>query len=154
MHVHLTARLFCALVIVGAATCGSTPRIEPSVSSVPATASAPSPGPSPIAITDSALAATGTASWYGPGFDGKTTASGEKFNQNNLTAAHRTLPFGTVVRVKCLKNGQTVDVRINDRGPFTKGRIIDLSKAAAREIGLIERGIGPVEIHVLSLPGR
>jgi rare lipoprotein A len=136
MHVHLTARLFCALLIVGAATCGSAPRVEPAM--VPA----------------SDTVSTGTASWYGPGFDGKTTASGEKFNQNHLTAAHRTLPFGTMVRVKCLKNGRTVDVRINDRGPFTKGRIIDLSKAAAREIGLVERGIGPVEIRVLSLPAR
>ncbi len=136
MHVQLTSRLFCALLVVSIATCGSAPRVEPSMV------------PGPVTVT------TGTASWYGPGFDGKTTASGEKFNQNNLTAAHRTLPFGTIVRVKCLKNGRTVDVRINDRGPFTQGRIIDLSKAAAAQIGLIERGIGPVEIRVLSLPSR
>jgi len=100
------------------------------------------------------MVSTGTASWYGPGFDGKTTASGEIFNQKHLTAAHRTLPFGSIVRVKCLKNGRTVDVRINDRGPFTKGRIIDLSKAAAAQIGLVERGIGPVEVRVLSVPRR
>lgn len=136
MHIHLTTRLFCALLIVSVATCGSAPRVEPSMA----------PGVPTVA--------TGTASWYGPGFDGKTTASGEIFNQNLLTAAHRTLPFGTIVRVKCLKNGRTVDVRINDRGPFTKGRIIDLSKAAAAQIGLIERGIGPVEIRVLSVPTR
>ncbi len=116
------------------------------------TASQPTPQSAPI--IESATIATGNASWYGPGFDGKTTASGELFNQNLYTAAHRTLPFGTIVRVKCLKNGRTVDVRINDRGPFSKGRIIDLSKAAAAQIGLVERGVGPVEVRVISVPAR
>ncbi|WP_232214616.1 septal ring lytic transglycosylase RlpA family protein [Rubidibacter lacunae] len=91
----------------------------------------------------------GVASWYGPGFHGRPTASGERFNSNDLTAAHRSLPFGTKVRVTNTRNGQSVIVRINDRGPFTGGRVIDLSAAAAREIGLVNSGIGPVRIDVL-----
>jgi rare lipoprotein A len=78
----------------------------------------------------------GVASWYGPGFHGRLTANGERFNTNSLTAAHRTLPFGTRVRVTNAETGRSVVVRINDRGPFTKGRVIDLSKAAARAIGV------------------
>jgi len=134
MRVPFTARIVCILLVIGAATCGSAPRFEPSTT-------VGSPGQT----------TTGVASWYGPGFDGKTTASGERFNQNHLTAAHRTLPFGSVVRVTNLHNGRSVEVRINDRGPFVRGRVIDLSKAAAREIGLVERGIGTVEVRVLSL---
>lgn len=153
MHVQLTSRLICALLVVSVATCGSAPRIEPSMTAAPGNTSQPQSTPQP-AVIESATIATGNASWYGPGFDGKTTASGEIFNQNLFTAAHRTLPFGTIVRVKCLKNGHTVDVRINDRGPFSKGRIIDLSKAAAAQIGLVERGIGPVEVRVISVPAR
>jgi rare lipoprotein A len=93
----------------------------------------------------------GLASWYGPRFHGRRTANGERFDQEALTAAHRTLPFGTVVRVKSLVNGRTVDVRINDRGPHLKRRIIDLSKGAARALGLIEAGTGvkPVVLSIL-----
>ncbi|MBI4126806.1 MAG: septal ring lytic transglycosylase RlpA family protein [Deltaproteobacteria bacterium] len=91
----------------------------------------------------------GKASWYGPGFHGRKTASGERFNQKDLTAAHRTLPFGTMVKVTNLHNGKTVTVRINDRGPYGKGRIIDLSKAAAKEIDMIRKGVVPVEITIL-----
>lgn len=79
---------------------------------------------------------TGEASWYGPGFQGRSTASGEPFDRNALTAAHRSLPFGTRVRVTNLENGQQVIVRINDRGPYHGGRVIDLSEAAARSIGM------------------
>ena len=89
----------------------------------------------------------GIASWYGPRFQGKRTANGERFNTNELTAAHKTLPFGTRVRVKSQVNGKEVVVRINDRGPFIRGRIIDLSYAAAQAIGLI--GIKQVEIERL-----
>ena len=81
-------------------------------------------------------AVSGLASWYGPGFHGRRTASGETFNTNALTAAHRTLPFGTQVRVVNQQNGRSVVVRINDRGPFSHGRVIDLSRAAAQLIGL------------------
>lgn len=79
-------------------------------------------------INNSAIAAV--ASWYGPGFHGRLTANGERYNMHALTAAHKTLPFGTEVKVTNVKNGKSVVVRINDRGPFTKGRTIDLSKAA------------------------
>lgn len=93
---------------------------------------------------------TGQASWYGPGFHGRHTASGEVFNQNALTAAHRTLPFGTRVRVTNVHNGRHVVVRINDRGPFSRGRVIDLSAEAARAIGLDRAGVGPVQVEVLT----
>jgi len=93
---------------------------------------------------------SGMASWYGPGFDGNYSASGEIFNANDLTAAHPSLPFGTVVRVVNIDNGQSVVVRINDRGPYAHGRIIDISTAAATVIGLISSGVAPVRIEVLS----
>jgi rare lipoprotein A len=93
---------------------------------------------------------SGMASWYGPGFHGRRSASGEVFNQNARTAAHRTLPFGTRVRVTNLSNGQSVVVRINDRGPFSHGRVIDLSAAAASQIGLRASGVGRVQLEVLS----
>ena len=85
----------------------------------------------------------GTASWYG---HGSRTASGEKFNPDGLTAAHRSLPFGTVVTVKNLRNGRSVRVRINDRGPFVRGRIIDVSRGAARRLGLMGRGTARVRV--------
>lgn len=91
----------------------------------------------------------GMASWYGGAFQGKRTASGEPFDVNEYTAAHPTLPFGTVVEVRSLANGRTVRVRINDRGPHTGNRIIDLSEAAARSLGLHARGTKRVELTVL-----
>jgi rare lipoprotein A len=87
---------------------------------------------------------SGKASWYGPGFHGKRTASGERFNTNDLTAAHRTLPFGTRVRVVNKSTGRSVVVRINDRGPYAHGRVIDLSRASAQAIGIL--GVGTVEM--------
>ncbi|MDJ0707590.1 MAG: septal ring lytic transglycosylase RlpA family protein [Leptolyngbyaceae cyanobacterium MO_188.B28] len=98
--------------------------------------------------------ASGIASWYGPGFHGNISASGEVFNQNALTAAHRTLPFGTQVRVTNLSNNRQVVVRINDRGPFIPGRIIDLSAGAAQAIGLANMGVGPVQLEVLDTASR
>jgi rare lipoprotein A len=92
----------------------------------------------------SAMAQCGGASWYGPGFHGKKAASGERFNQNAMTAAHRSLPFGTVVKVTNQKTGKSIKVTINDRGPFHKGRIIDLSKAAAVKLGIQKAGTGKV----------
>jgi rare lipoprotein A len=88
----------------------------------------------------------GGASYYADKFKGRRTASGEKFRQHKLTAAHKTLPFGTIVRVKNLSNGKTVKVRINDRGPFVSGRIIDLSKRAAKKLGIVQSGTAKVEI--------
>jgi rare lipoprotein A len=94
-------------------------------------------------------ALNGTASWYGPGFHGKKTASGEIYDQTKLTAAHKTLPLGTKARVTNLENGNAVEVEINDRGPFVKGRIIDLSRAAAGILGLVEDGVAPVKVEVI-----
>ena len=87
------------------------------------------------------------ASWYGVPYHGRTTASGEMYNMHSMTAAHRTLPFGTKVRVCNTSNKRCVDVRINDRGPFVHGRDIDLSRAAAEEIGLRSAGVGQVTIQ-------
>ena len=89
----------------------------------------------------------GLASWYGGKFHGRTTASGEKFNKYEMTAAHRTLPFGTKVKVVDQKTGKSVTVRINDRGPFVRGRIIDLSRAAAKKLGIIKRGHASVDLY-------
>ena len=97
--------------------------------------------------TGTAFAASdqcGGASWYGPGFHGKKAASGQRFDQNAMTAAHKSLPFGTVVRVVDQRTGKSVKVTINDRGPFHKGRIIDLSKAAATQLGIRNAGTGKV----------
>ncbi|MGO4572267.1 septal ring lytic transglycosylase RlpA family protein [Microvirga sp. 2TAF3] len=89
----------------------------------------------------------GTASWYGPGFYGRRTASGERFNASAMTAAHRSLPFGTKVRVVNEKNGRSVVVRVNDRGPFAHRRIIDLAKGPADELGLTSTGTAYVSLH-------
>lgn len=86
------------------------------------------------------------ASWYGPGFDGRTTANGEVFDSGALTAAHRRLPFGSRVRVINVENGNEVVVRINDRGPWIEGRIIDVSQAAARTLGMIRSGTARVRL--------
>ncbi|HSK40430.1 MAG TPA: septal ring lytic transglycosylase RlpA family protein [Arenibaculum sp.] len=89
----------------------------------------------------------GTASWYGPGLQGNTTASGDVFDQNALTAAHPTLPMATEATVTNLENGRTVDVEINDRGPFAQDRVIDLSKAAAEELDMTDSGTAEVRIE-------
>jgi rare lipoprotein A len=91
----------------------------------------------------------GKASWYGGKHHGGPTASGERFNKNAMTAAHRTFPMGTRVRVTNLKNGRSVVVRINDRGPYSKGRVIDLSEAAAQKLDMIEAGVVPVRLERL-----
>ena len=90
----------------------------------------------PAAAEESKPIQSGAASWYGPGFHGKKTANGERFNTHDLTAAHKTLPFGTKVRVTNERTGKSVVVRINDRGPYAHGRVIDLSKAAAEAVGI------------------
>ncbi len=95
---------------------------------------------------------TGIASWYGPGFDGNVTANGEVYDMNGISAAHKTLPFGTVVRVVDFDTGRSIVVRINDRGPFIEGRIIDLSKGAAEKLGMVERGIIPVGLRIVRWP--
>ena len=92
---------------------------------------------------------TGVASWYGPDFHGRQTANGEKYDMHGITAAHRTLPFNTEVLVENLDNGKTVQVRINDRGPFAKDRIIDLSRGAAEKVDMIGPGTARVRIYVV-----
>lgn len=92
---------------------------------------------------------TGIASWYGSDFHGKITSNKETYNMHAMTAAHKTLPFGTYVEITNLNNGKSVVVRINDRGPFIKGRIIDLSYAAAEKLDMSETGVAPVKIRVL-----
>lgn len=95
----------------------------------------------------------GIASWYGPGFHGKLTASGERYDMYQMTAAHKRLPLGTTVRVRSLATGRSVTVKINDRGPFIRGRIIDLSYAAARSLRMIGKGIERIRLKVLRKPG-
>jgi rare lipoprotein A len=96
----------------------------------------------------------GVASWYGPGFHGNRTANGERFDMHQFTAAHRTLPLGSVAQVRSLSNGRTVTVRINDRGPFARGRILDLSMAAAQRLGMTGPGTDEVEVRVVGYQGR
>jgi rare lipoprotein A len=95
-----------------------------------------------------------TASWYGPKFHGRTTASGERFNMYALTCAHKEFPFGTKLRVTNVKNKKSVDVVVNDRGPFIKGRDLDLAYGSAKEIGFIEQGVGKVKIQYLGRDDR
>jgi rare lipoprotein A len=116
---------------------------SPETDEVPSLAKIPAPA-------QPTLVETGLASWYGRRFHGKLTASGEVFNQEKFTAAHRTLPWGSRVKVTNLANGKSVEVRINDRGPFGKGRIIDVSRAAARVLGMVESGITSVRVEWLS----
>jgi rare lipoprotein A len=99
-------------------------------------------------FSETTQAQIGTASWYGGSFHGRKTASGERFNTNALTAAHKKLRFGTKVKVTNLKNNRSVNVRITDRGPYVKGRIIDLSKAAKQQLGM--GGITLVKLEVLN----
>ena len=103
--------------------------------------------PAPAAT---AVLASGVASYYGGAHAGNRTASGERFDPDDMTAAHRSLPFGTKLRVTDPSTGRSVIVRVNDRGPFHKGRILDLSEAAARELGIVRRGRAQVEIALAS----
>ena len=120
---------------------------------VPQTHEEAAPAPAPQAKEEAAPAGkpettqVGTASWYGPGFHGQETASGETFDQHALTAAHRTLPLGTEATVTNLETGQSVTVKINDRGPYVQGRQLDLSQAAAQQIGLTKKGVAKVKIE-------
>lgn len=137
-----TIALAAAWVVLLLASCAPARTAAPSGAALEAT-------PTPLAATSFA----GGASWYGPGFAGRRTASGEVFDPSDLTAAHRTLPFGTRVRVTDLETGATVEVRINDRGPFRPGRVIDLSRAAAEALDSLGRGVIDVRIDVLATNG-
>jgi rare lipoprotein A len=133
----VTRALAVALALAAGAACSSAPRRE-----APRTRS-PAVQPAPGTLVE------GVASWYGPGYHGKRTASGEVFDQDDLTAAHWDWAFGTRVRVTLLSTGRSVVVRINDRFPGHKGRILDVSRGAARAIGLIGPGTGRVRLEVL-----
>ena len=123
--------------------------VRPSPESTPAVL-APSPEPTPAPRATKPVTMTGRASWYGDFHQGRLTANGEVFDKNALTAAHRSLPFGTRLRVVNLENDREVEVRINDRGPVIPGRVLDLSYAAARALGAVGTGVIPVRMTVLS----
>ena len=114
----------------------------------------PSPPPlqtkeSPSRLENQTIEQVGTASWYGPGFHGRKTASGETFNQHAFTAAHRSLPLGTTAMVTNIETGKSVRVKINDRGPYVRGRKIDLSHAAAQRLGMKKNGVAKVRITAI-----
>jgi rare lipoprotein A len=100
--------------------------------------------------TSGPKASSGAASWYGGQFHGRTTANGERYDMNGLTAAHRSLPFGTKVRVTNQENGKSVVVRINDRGPYVGKRVIDLSRGAAQKVSMLGSGVAPVRLEVVN----
>ncbi len=135
-------RVLLGLALLGVAACQAVP---------------PSPPPTPPVATEPQPPASepqlyrqeGRASWYGDAHHGRKTASGDRFDKNALTAAHRTLPLGSRVRVTNLENGRTVEVVVNDRGPFVNGRLIDLSEAAARALGFAEDGLARVRVEAL-----
>jgi rare lipoprotein A len=132
-------RLSCLVAVSGLAGCTTPP--APSQPIPPSSALQQPSAPQPF------FTQTGLASFYGQAHDGKTTASGDTFDLRDLTAAHRTLAFGTLVRVTDLENGQSVTVKITDRGPYAKGRIIDVSLAAARALGLQDKGVTRVRLE-------
>ena len=121
---------------------------EPAPSIAPAQPAAPAPQSPPV--QKPAYRETGLAGWYGKEFQGKKTASGDVFDKEGLLAAHRTLPLGTYLRVVNLENGRAVRVRVNDRGPYVDGRIIDLSREAARVLDMEARGVAPVKLEVVA----
>ena len=115
-----------------------------------------SPAPKPVYFPGYPIGYVerGTASWYGPGFHGNKTANGERFDMHKLTAAHRTLPLGSIALVRSSTTGKQVTVRINDRGPFAKGRVLDLSYAGARTLGIVGNGTDQIELRVIGYQGR
>jgi len=139
-------RVLVALALAGFLAACAAPELPQPAALPPEPAATPTPGPS--------FQQVGLASWYGAELDRHRTASGERFDMNQLTAAHRSLPLNTVVRVTNLKNGESVWVRINDRGPFAPGRVIDLSLAAARRIDMKRDGVAPVRIEVYDVDQR
>lgn len=132
----ILARASVLMPLVFVAACNTTASVDPS-----STGS--------ISPTGKVLQ-KGTASWYGPGFHGRKTASGERFNSYDMTAAHPSLPFGTKLRVVNEENGRSVVVRVNDRGPFAHKRIIDLAKGPAQALGLMSSGTAYVSLHQIN----
>jgi rare lipoprotein A len=134
-----------ALAILGLAFPFSIHAQTPSAPANPAAVTAPAPAPAPAP----AAGMEGLAAYYSDRLDGRKTASGQAFDQSKLTAAHPTLPFGTMVKVTNTRNNRSVVVRINDRGPTQAGRVIDLSRAAASKLGMLRSGLAPVKLEVV-----
>jgi rare lipoprotein A len=155
----MTVRNLLFFVVACVVATGSATATRPRPDAAPRSGVTPAPAPddagrSRVAPAPSTPAPTpgvqtGQGSWYGDAHHGRKTASGEVYDKNKLTGAHRTLPFGTRVRVTNMDTGRSVVVRINDRGPFADGRIIDVSEAAAREIGILGTGLARVRIEIL-----
>lgn len=152
-----------AITILSAAGCAHHPRVTRPPAQTPTSETTPTPPPEAPPVTGPPPAERnpavsgqyfeeGVASWYGIPFHGHRTSNGEIYDMRQFTAAHRTLPFGAVVRVTNLRNGTQIEVRINDRGPFVANRIIDLSMAAAQAIEMIGTGTAPVRLEILSGP--
>jgi len=135
-----------ALPLEASAEIAATAEIVPLVE---APVAAPAAESMPVEAPATTRLGSGTASYYANKFHGRRTANGESFDNGAMTAAHRTLPFGSIVRVTNPANGRSVVVRINDRGPFTRGRMIDVSRAAAEELGLITRGHATVDLELI-----
>jgi len=147
MHsTHLRSALAAAILSLGSST------VLAQANAVGAAASAPTSAPTaaPAAAATDSAAERGKIAWYGRKFTGRKTASGEAFNPNALTMAHKTLPFGTLVQVTNPLNGKSVQVRVNDRGPFIAGRVADLSHAAARQIDMLRAGVAHVRLEIVS----
>jgi peptidoglycan lytic transglycosylase len=157
---RVTGALVLALLANACAEQPATPPAPPPGTPAPSTAPAPVPAPAQPAPAQPAPPSAkrafpierGRVSLYGVNFAGKTTASGERFDPAALTMAHRTLPFGTLVRVTNLANHRSVEVRVNDRGPAVRGRIADLSLAAARKLGMTDDGVIDATLEVIELP--
>lgn len=137
MDFNLRNAALTAAICMALGACNTTGTVNADLSAAPT-----------VAVEKGGKRVSGQASWYGPGFSGRKTANGERFNPDGHTAAHRTLPFGTNVLVENPRTGQSVVVRINDRGPFHGNRLIDLSRGAAQSIGLTKEGVGRVNMTV------
>jgi peptidoglycan lytic transglycosylase len=146
--VRLTLHSLLALVFLSLAACSLQTTEPPGAPDTSNMARIPEPRPEPHLRPFQ----VGLASWYGPGFHGKVTASGKAFDAHDHTAAHRTLPMGTRVRVTNLSNGKSTEVTIIDRGPFARDRIIDLSSAAAEELGMKGKGTVRVRVEIIEKP--
>ena len=147
----LSAILTICGLAVAMSTQAQTPAAPvPAAAPAPAATPVPAPAPAPVAAPAATMAGMdGLAAYYSDRLNGRKTASGQVFDQQKLTAAHQTLPFGTMVKVTNTKNGRSVVVRINDRGPTQAGRVIDLSHAAASKLGMLRSGLVPAKLEVV-----
>ncbi|OYQ37722.1 hypothetical protein CHU95_00755 [Niveispirillum lacus] len=167
VRANLVRLAVLGVTVAGLAGCAASPPPKPPAAAPAPAAPAPTPGGSykvgnPYQIdgvwyyprVDYGYNETGIASWYGPGFHTKLTANGEQYNENELTAAHQTLPMPSLVRVTNLENGRSIVVRINDRGPFVSGRIIDMSRRGAQLLGFDQQGTAKVRVEILAEESR